>query len=390
MTTIPSISDLPTPPQTSDPTNFDTRADAFLAALDDPFVAEVNAFATAANTVAGQVSTNATNAASSASAASTSASSASSSASTATTQATNAASSATAAASSATAAATSATNAATSAGALSANANSYRTVDYVATSNVAISTALANGQTLDGGTLATGQRVLLTAQTTGSQNGIYDVPASGAASRSSDSNTAVLMPSGINVSVTRGTAGAGSSWRHNTAPGFTLGSTSLTFAKSGMIDSSSGSGGQLKFPATQNPSSDANTLDDYKENTFMPVLTIGGASTGITYSAQTGSYTKIGNRVLFEITILLSSKGSLTGNVAISLPFTAVTATAYHGTASVQPLNTVSTNYVFGDIGSGASTMTMATFSAGAGSTITQAHLNNTSQFNISGHYIAA
>lgn len=255
MTTIPTITDLPTPPQTSDPTNFDTRADAFLAALDDPFVAEVNAFAAAANTVAGEVQTNATNASTSATNAASSASTASTQASNASTSATNAAASESAAATSATNAATSEANAATSASALSANANSYRTVDYVATSNVAISTALANGQTLDGGTLATGQRVILTAQTTGSENGIYDVPASGAASRSSDSNSATLMPSGITVAVTRGTLGKSTSWLHTTDPGFTLGTTTLTFLKrnalpalDGVIDGSDPAAGKVGEP----------------------------------------------------------------------------------------------------------------------------------------------
>ena len=123
------------------------------------------------------------------------------------------------------------TKAASTAYADTAAKTAAKTVDYVSTSNVDISTALANGQTLDGGTLATGQRVLLTAQSTGSQNGIYDVPASGAASRSADSNSATLMPSGITVAVTRGTLGAGSTWLHTTAPGFTVGTTALSFSR---------------------------------------------------------------------------------------------------------------------------------------------------------------
>lgn len=59
-------------------------------------------------------------------------------------------------------------------------------VETVATSNVDISTALENGDTLNGITLSTGMRVLLIRQTTASQNGIYIVPASGAASRALD------------------------------------------------------------------------------------------------------------------------------------------------------------------------------------------------------------
>lgn len=63
MTTIPTITALPTPPSTDDPANFSTRADAFLGALQSPFVTEANAMAGAMNTVAGEVATNASAAA---------------------------------------------------------------------------------------------------------------------------------------------------------------------------------------------------------------------------------------------------------------------------------------------------------------------------------------
>lgn len=57
------------------------------------------------------------------------------------------------------------------------------------TGNGAISTAYANGQTVDGVTLSTGDRILLKDQTSGSANGIYNVNASGAPSRASDMAT---------------------------------------------------------------------------------------------------------------------------------------------------------------------------------------------------------
>jgi hypothetical protein len=89
------------------------------------------------------------------------------------------------------------------------------------------------------------------------------------------------------------------------------------------------SGGGIKFPATQVTSADANTLDDYEEGTFTPVLRFGGASTGITYSVQTGSYTKVGREVHGEIEIRLTSKGSSTGTGDLTgLPFTCATLTA--------------------------------------------------------------
>lgn len=62
-------------------------------------------------------------------------------------------------------------------------------------------------------------------------------------------------------------------------------------------------GGQLKFPATANPSSDVNTLDDYREGTFTPSI-VGSSSPGAgTYSIQVGRYTKIGNSIRFDVTL---------------------------------------------------------------------------------------
>lgn len=81
-------------------------------------------------------------------------------------------------------------------------------------------------------------------------------------------------------------------------------------------------GGQIKFPATQVPSSDANTLDDYEEGTWTPAVAFGGSTTGITYSVQNGRYVKIGKRVFLDGTINLSNKGSATGYAnLIGTPF---------------------------------------------------------------------
>ena len=66
------------------------------------------------------------------------------------------------------------------------------------------------------------------------------------------------------------------------------------------------------------------------DGTFVPVLTFGGLSTGITYGSRTGQYVQIPllpgkfftSMVYFWGQILLSSKGSATGNAQIeNLPF---------------------------------------------------------------------
>lgn len=59
-------------------------------------------------------------------------------------------------------------------------------------------------------------------------------------------------------------------------------------------------------------------LSTYHTSTWTPNLQINGSSTGITYTTQAGGYTQIGNVVCLWANIVLSSKGSSTGNVTIS------------------------------------------------------------------------
>ncbi len=80
--------------------------------------------------------------------------------------------------------------------------------------------------------------------------------------------------------------------------------------------------GQIKFPATQNASSDPNTLDDYEEGTFTPGVLFGGLAVGVSYSTQYGYYTRIGNVVHVEGYFRLSARGSSSGYAtATGLPF---------------------------------------------------------------------
>lgn len=74
--------------------------------------------------------------------------------------------------------------------------------------------------------------------------------------------------------------------------------------------------GQIKFPATQNPSSDPNTLDDYEEGTWTPSV-VGGNVAGIcTYTTRNGKYVKVGGRVFFDLSVNWSDH---TGNGPLGL-----------------------------------------------------------------------
>lgn len=116
----------------------------------------------------------------------------------------------------------------------------HPSVRVASTANVDISTDLENGDTLDGTTLATGDRVLLKDQSTGSQNGIYVVPASGAASRATDADASAEVTGGLTVFVNEGTANANTQWTLTTNDPITLGTTALVFAQVGGTTSYSG------------------------------------------------------------------------------------------------------------------------------------------------------
>ncbi len=89
---------------------------------------------------------------------------------------------------------------------------SWKDAVRVATvANVDLATALAAGSTLNGVTLAAGDRVLVKNQSTVSQNGIYVVQATGAAVRATDMDTAAEFD-GAAVFVKEGTVGASSGW----------------------------------------------------------------------------------------------------------------------------------------------------------------------------------
>ena len=81
-----------------------------------------------------------------------------------------------------------------------------------------------------------------------------------------------------------------------------------------------GAGG-IAFPATAVAVVDVNTLDDYEEGTFTPAISAGAGS--ITESSATGSYTKIGNRVFYEVVLTITTNGTGASSLIFTLPFTA-------------------------------------------------------------------
>ena len=97
------------------------------------------------------------------------------------------------------------------------------------TTNGTLATAFANGQVVDGVTLATGNRILIKNQTDQTVNGIYTVNASGAPTRSTDMDAGSEFPSAY-VFVEQGTVNADTGWVC-TNNSVTLGSTNIVWAQ---------------------------------------------------------------------------------------------------------------------------------------------------------------
>ena len=71
-----------------------------------------------------------------------------------------------------------------------------------------------------------------------------------------------------------------------------------------------------------------NALDDYEEGTFTPAIYGSTTAGSITYTYQSGVYTKIGNKITVSVNLAVSSIGNAAGNLRISgFPFTPKSAT---------------------------------------------------------------
>jgi len=101
-------------------------------------------------------------------------------------------------------------------------------VRVATTANGTLATAFANGQTVDGIALVTGNRILLKNQTAPAENGIYTVNASGAPTRATDFDAWTEIV-GAFTNVEAGAVNAGTQWLCNVVSGGTIGTTAITF-----------------------------------------------------------------------------------------------------------------------------------------------------------------
>jgi hypothetical protein len=116
---------------------------------------------------------------------------------------------------------------------------------------------------------------------------------------------------------------------------------------------------------------------------WTPVLNLGGATTGITYSNQSGQYVKIGSMVIVTGAIILTSKGSATGAATITgLPFT-VSGNAPGVFTDGNNVAAITAPYVVAN----GTTLYMRQHGATAYSGMDNTNFTNTSSFNFSAVY---
>lgn len=108
-----------------------------------------------------------------------------------------------------------------------------------------LATSFANGQTVDGVVIATGNRLLIKNQAAGAENGLYTVNASGAPTRTTDADANAEVTPGMAVFVEEGTANGNQQWVLTTDAPIVLGTTALTFAQTGAQGTSPTAGAGL-------------------------------------------------------------------------------------------------------------------------------------------------
>lgn len=132
------------------------------------------------------------------------------------------------------------------------------------------------------------------------------------------------------------------------------------------------------------------TTMPYAEGTFTPAVAFSGAAVGVTYASQVGFYTKIGNRVLFNLYVELTSNGSSTGAFTITgLPFTAKNTTNNYSALAIHGggLSGMSGS-LQAYIAPNATSITISYLGTGTVGGLDDTKVGDTGNFVISGQYL--
>lgn len=157
----------------------------------------------------------------------------------------------------------------------------------------------------------------------------------------------------------------------------------------GVDDSSGAFTSNLKFTGGGTSSADANTLDAYVEGTFVPNITFGGGSTGLTYFSRGGAYTRIGNMIFCNAFIILSAKGSSAGNMVLTgLPYTATATLNSPGSVTIDGVASgVGDSFMSAHVAAGTKNVFLFKHAVGIASRLTEADFTDTTTIRVSVAY---
>jgi hypothetical protein len=248
----------------------------------------------------------------------------------------------------------------------------HASVRCASTGNVVVASGLVNGVSIDGVTVATGDRVLLHNQTTASENGVYIVAASGAAARASDLNSSSNYLSGVFVFVEQGTTQAATGWIVTTQGTITVGTTSVTWTQmSGSTVYTAGSGLTL-------------TGNTFSVNTDGVTLFITSGNLAVKSSSTAGqSLISQGSGSAAWAALDLSNSSAVTNNLPVTHGGTG------SSTAAGARTNLGATTKFASDIGDGSTTSIVVTHNLGTKDVTVSVHDNTTpfQQFEVEIQY---
>jgi hypothetical protein len=178
----------------------------------------------------------------------------------------------------------------------------------------------------------------------------------------------------------------------NLTAGRAISATQLTLTTGNVIVAS---GQGIDFSAnTGAPGMTSELLNWYEKGTFTP--TIGGATVaGVqTYAIQTGFYTRIGDRVYFNLRIVLSAKDAATSGLLIiaGLPFTSNATASNFSAAAVSNAGTFDLTLLYTQISAEVQNNGTNIYLGQIGdnvafSLLTDTALTATSRIVVAGHY---
>lgn len=123
---------------------------------------------------------------------------------------------------------------------------------------------------------------------------------------------------------------------------------------------------------------------------FTPVVAFSGASVGVAYATQSGSYTRVGNVVTFSVNITLTSKGSSVGTLQVTgLPYTSAALNQIINAPYISNVIGGVANAV-GNISASGSVLTFFNAQVNATDVLKDTNVSGNTTINITGSYLAA